>query len=177
MSNIRFHHSAVCRFVVFAGAAITLFALAPAAHAQAGFLPHVRIKGGVFLPSGGALKNSSSDTWYKVGADINIPIPLVGSTRIGIDYEASGCSWMAPITVTQIFQPGALVVKSPIYFGTGLGLWNTHINGGGDATRLGFRVLAGVEFKSYFLEAQYDAVGRVSGASADGISVLVGKKF
>ena len=147
------------------------------AGAQAGFLPHVRVKAGVFLPSGGALKSSSSDTWYKFGADVNIPIPLVGSTRIGIDYEASGSSRMIPITVTQIFQPSAVVVKSPIYFGTGIGLWNTHINGGGEASRLGFRVLAGVEFKGCFAEAQYDAVGRVSGASADGISILVGKKF
>jgi len=177
MSNIRFHLFPGFRFVVVAAAAASVFALAPAAHAQAGFLPHVRIKGGVFLPTGGALKSSSSDTWYKVGADVNIPIPLVGSTRIGIDYEASGSSWMAPITITQIFQPGALVVKSPIYFGTGLGLWKTHINGGGTASRLGFRVLAGVEFRGYFAEAQYDAVGRVSGASADGISILVGKKF
>ena len=101
----------------------------------------------------------------KAGADVNIPIPLVGSTRIGIDYEASGSSRMVPITVTQIFQPGALVVKSPIYFGTGIGLWNTHINGGGESTRLGFRVLAGLEFKGLFVEANYDAVGRISGAS------------
>ena len=156
--------------------ALSLISTSRAA-AQTGFLPHVRVKAGVFLPSGGALKSSSSDTWYKVGADVNIPIPLVGSTRIGIDYEASGSSRMVPITVTQIFQPSAVVVKSPIYFGTGIGLWNTHINGGGDATRLGFRVLAGLEFKGLFVEANYEAVGRVSGATADGMSIVVGKKF
>src|SRR5262244_3153239 len=125
MSKNRLHQSRLA--VILAVSAIALFA--PSAHAQTGFLPHIRIKGGVFLPSGGALKSSSSDTWYKFGADVNLPIPLVGSTRIGAEYEASGSSWMVPITVTQIFQPGALVVKSPIYFGTGFGLWNTHING------------------------------------------------
>src|SRR2546423_404647 len=97
---------------VFSAGAVVFFtafflALGLGARAQVGFLPHVRVKAGVFMPSGGALKSSSSDTWYKVGADVNIPIPLVGSTRIGIDYEASGSSRMVPITVTQIFQPNA----------------------------------------------------------------------
>jgi hypothetical protein len=142
-------------------------------HAQTNLIPKPRIKAGVFMPNDGGLKDTTADTWIKLGADIGLPI--VG-LRAGIDYAFDGSNYVMPITLSQIFQPSAVVVKSPVYGGIGLGVWNAK-HPGGSGTTLGARGTVGVEFGGYLLEANYDITGKVAGRRFDGLSLLVGKKF
>jgi len=149
------------------------------ATAQLGFIPRFRIKAGVFLPQNTSLQNAVGNTWFKIGADVNVPFSLVplGSARVGIEYAVNGSSNIVPITLTQVIQP-SVGVHSPLYFGAGIGLWTGHIRGRGTDTRFGFRLLGGLEFTSrLFLELQYDFVGRMGDTHVDGLSVLVGTKF
>lgn len=170
------------RAAVVPAALLTTLLLAGAApaRAQLGLLPKVSLKAGVFLPQNTSLANVTSNTWLKVGADVSLPfslIPLIGSTRAGIDFEVHGSSSIVPITLTQIIQPSA-GLKSPIYGGVGVGIWTGHIKGHGSDTKLGARLLAGVDFsKNLFIEAQYDFVGKIGGVNADGFSVLAGVRF
>ena len=163
------------RRVLFSLSAVLVLwsATATAVHAQTQFIPKPRLKIGAFFPSDSNLKDATSSTWIKVGADIGIPI--VG-LRAGIDYAFDGSNRIVPITITQIFQPSAVVVKSPVYGGIGIGMWNAHI-AGESATRFGLRGVVGVEFAGYLAEANYDLVGSVSGRRMDGLSLMVGKKF
>ena len=126
-----------------------------------------------FMPGDSALKDATNPTWIKVGADIGIPI--VG-LRIGADYAFDGSNYIFPITVSQIFQPSAVVVKSPVYGGIGVGVWNAKV-AGSSGSPIGFRGIVGVEFAGYLLEANYDIVGKVGGRRLDGLSLMVGKKF
>src|SRR5687767_3312393 len=90
-------------------------------NAQTNLIPKPRIKIGVFFPSDGGLREATNPTWIKIGADIGLPI--VG-LRAGIDYAFDGSNSIMPITIAQIFQPSAVVVKSPVYGGIGVGVWN-----------------------------------------------------
>ena len=157
---------------------LALAALAPSS-AQVPFLPSVRVKAGVFLPQNTSLRNAVGNTWLKVGADVSVPLSIVplGSSRVGIEYAVNGSSNLVPITFMQVFQPSA-GVKSPVYLGAGVGLWTGHIHGFGTNTRIGFRLMGGVDFtKKLFLELQYDFVDRMGPVRADGFSALVGTRF
>ena len=150
------------------------------ADAQIPLIPKIRLKAGVFVPTNSSLKDLIGGTWFKVGADITLPlgIPLLsGGTRLGVDYVANGSSNIIPITLTSIIQP-SVGVSSPVYVGGGFGLWTGHIKGKGTSSQLGLRILGGFDLgKSTFIEAQYDIVGKLGGVRADGFSVLMGLKF
>jgi len=154
---------------------------APEARAQQGLFPNLRVKAGVFIPSGGSLARGTGDIWFKIGADVALPIGfslLGGTTRAGIEYTARGSSSMVPITLTQVLQPSLTLGHSPVYVGGGIGLWTVHVSGAGSASNLGFRVLGGVDIgKSSFVEVEYDFVGRVHGVNADGFTVAAGLWF
>lgn len=162
-------------------AAITmaLWSVLPAA-AQVDILPKFRVKAGIFLPQNASLKNLVGDTWFKVGADVDVPLfpGVIGSkTRAGVEWTQNGRNNILPITLTQVWQPST-AVRSPIYFGGGIGLWTARFIGSGTASRFGFRLVGGVEFSErFFGEVEYDFVDKISGIRADGLSVLVGTKF
>ena len=164
-----------CRRVLagaVSAAAFFLFAGA-SSNAQTDLIPKPRLKIGAFMPSNSGLRNATSDTWFKVGADIGLPV--VG-LRVGADYAFDGSNRIFPITISQIFQPSAVVVKSPVYGGIGVGWWNAKL-AGTSGSALGFRGILGVEFAGYLLEANYDIVGSVGGNRLDGLSLMVGKRF
>jgi hypothetical protein len=163
-----------------AAALLTLSVASRPANAQLSVIPKVRLKAGVFLAQNSSLRNLVGNTWFKVGADVSLPIgiPLLsGGTRIGIDYVANGSSNFVPVTLTSVIQP-SLGLTSPVYVGGGIGLWTGHIKGAGTSTRFGVRLLGGVDIgKSTFFEVQYDFVDKLAGVRADGFSFLVGMKF
>ena len=147
--------------------------------AQVPFLPSVRIKAGVFVPSNTSLRDAVGNTWLKVGADVSVPLSIVplGSSRVGIEYAVNGSSNIVPLTFTQVFQP-SVGVHVPFYVGAGLGLWTGHIHGAGTYTRIGFRLMGGLDFKKRaFIEVQYDFVDSMGPVRADGFSALVGTRF
>ena len=166
---MRFHSFAPCLSLIILLSAGTL----QKSEAQTNLIPKPRVKIGVFMPSDSSVKDVSADTWIKIGADIGLPI--VG-LRAGIDYAFDGSDYIMPITVSQIFQPSAVVAKSPVYGGLGLGIWNAKVSGA-SGTALGIRATAGVEFAGYLVEANYDIVSKIEGRRMDGLSILVGKKF
>lgn len=157
----------------------SILAAKPAA-AQLDILPKVRLKAGIFLPRSSSLSDVTSDSWLKVGADVQIPlslIPVVGSTRVGIDFMQRGSSTIVPVTITQVFQP-SLGLKSPLYVGAGVGLWTAKLPGNGTNTKVGLRLLAGFDITPrFFIEGQYDIVDGFKGVRADGFSALVGVRF
>lgn len=143
-------------------------------------LPSLRFKIGLFSPQNSSLRGISGSDWLKIGADFNLPLGLLGfgtKTRVGIDYAFRGSSNILPITFNQIFQPSAAVASSPVYVGAGVGLWTIRAKGQPTLSRIGFRLLAGLEYSGYLLEFQYDFVDRAGAVRADGLSVLVGLKF
>ncbi|MGC8668666.1 MAG: hypothetical protein ACP5VE_11185 [Chthonomonadales bacterium] len=146
-----------------------------------GFFPNLRIKAGVFIPSGGTLAKGTGDLWFKIGADAALPLGftlLGGTTRAGIEYTARGSSSIVPITLTQVLQPSLTLGHSPVYVGGGIGLWTVHVAGAGSGSNLGFRVLGGVEIgRSSFIEVEYDFVGRVHGVNTDGLTISAGLRF
>jgi hypothetical protein len=148
--------------------------------AQVDILPRFRAKVGIFLPQNSSLKNLVGDNWFKVGADIDVPLfpGIIGSkSRIGVEWTQNGRSNILPITLTQVWQPST-AVRSPVYFGGGVGLWTARFIGSGTASRFGFRLVGGVEFsEKFFGEVEYDFVDKVGGIRADGLSILVGTKL
>lgn len=166
---MRFRHC----ISVTAFAVLMLLSADASVQAQPDLIPKPRLKIGVFMPSDGPVKDVSADTWIKIGADIGLPI--VG-LRAGIDYAFDGSDYAMPITISQIFQPSAVVTKSPVYGGLGIGLWNARVSGA-SGTAIGLRGIVGVEFAGYLVEANYDIVGKIEGRRMDGLSILVGKKF
>ncbi len=167
--------------------AIPIFAIcccsiiSSAAKAQLPFIPKIRVKAGLFLPTDSNLTNAVGNTWMKIGVDVTLPLgfnlPIIGaSTKVGIDYSFKNSNRIVPITLSEVIQPSA-GAHSPIYAGAGIGLWNAKI-GGNTSSKVGFRLLGGLDFsEKLFLEAQYDKVGRLGGVTADGFSVLAGFKF
>ena len=141
--------------------------------AQTNLIPKPRLKIGAFFPSDGGLRDATNQIWIKVGADIGLPI--IG-LRAGIDYAFDGSNSIMPITISQIFQPSALVVKSPVYGGIGVGVWNAKV-AGVSGSPIGVRGIVGLELAGSLVEANYDLVGKVGGRRLDGLSLLVGKKF
>jgi len=156
---------------------LSLFGLCTAVPARASIIP-IRLKAGLFFPQKAPL--NGGDQWWKVGADLDVPIgiALFGHTRIGIEWcQQCDKNTIIPVTVTQIFNPG-VAVKTPVYVGAGIGMWTAKIIGTPTATRFGFRLLGGVSLTNkYYVEGTYDFVQKVSGISMDGLSVTVGMKF
>jgi hypothetical protein len=163
------------------GAALFSVSAAPS-RAQLPLIPKIRLKAGIFIPQDSTLSNGVGNTWLKIGADVSLPVglnlPIVGaSTRLGIDYAVKGSSNIIPITLMEVIQP-SVAIHSPVYGGAGIGLWTAHIKGAGSSSKLGFRLMGGIEFsEKFFGEVQYDIVGKIGGVRADGFSILVGTKF
>ncbi len=153
--------------------AFALCRFSTSSDAQTNLIPKPRVKIGAFSPADGGLRDATNPTWIKVGADIGLP--LIG-LRAGIDFAFDGSNRIMPITISQIFQPSALVVKSPVYGGLGIGIWDARI-AGVSGSPIGFRGIVGIELAGYLVEANYDIVGKVGGRRLDGLSLLVGKKF
>ena len=162
-----------CRRVLVLAAALGMCGFSAPSEAQTNLIPKPRLKIGAFFPSDNALQEATNPTWIKVGADIGLPI--VG-LRAGIDFAFDGSNNIMPITLSQIFQPSAVVVKSPVYGGIGVGIWNAKV-AGVSGSPIGVRGIVGVEMAGYLVEANYDIVGKVGGRRLDGLSLLVGKKF
>jgi hypothetical protein len=155
--------------------AATLFCCAAGpASAQIDIVPKYRIMAGIMMPVNSAARDATSSIWPKIGADVKLP--LIG-VRAGIDYAFQGSSSITALTATYIIQPSAVVVQSPVYGGLGLGVWNVKISGVGSKSRVGARLVLGGEMMSFFVEGQYDLIGSIGGVRADGISLLIGKKF
>jgi hypothetical protein len=157
-------------------AAAAFFVSVPA-HASLTPIP-IRLKAGLLFPSTAPL--NGGDQWWKVGADVDMPlgIGLFGKTRIGIEwYQQCDKNSIIPITVTQIYSP-SFAFKNPIYVGAGVGLWTAKIVGTPTSTRFGGRLVAGLDLtKSYFIEGEYDFVQKVSGIGLNNLSIAVGFKF
>lgn len=150
------------------------------AEAQLDLLPKIRLKAGVFLPQNTALNNAVGDVWFKVGGDVSVPLSLIPlfSTRIGVEGAFKDSSTVIPVTLMQVWQPSAVVARSPVYAGGGIGLWTARVSGSPTATRFGFRLLGGADIgERLFLEAHYDFVDRIGRTRADGFSILLGVKF
>jgi hypothetical protein len=166
---------------VAAAAGVLLCAGARPAQAQLDIIPKFRLKAGLFLPTDTSLKNATSNTWLKVGADVGVPfgpnLPVIGSsTKLGVEYAVNGSTSLIPITLSLYVQPSA-VKTSPVYAGAGVGVWTAR-GGGSTASRLGYRLLAGVDLSARtFVEVQYDVVGRLRGTRVDGFSLMAGLKF
>ncbi len=172
---------ALRRSIILGAAAVVLAAgAARPAGAQLGLLPQVRVKAGLFVAQNASLRHAAGETWLKIGADATLPLGLglLGSrTRVGVELAMNGGSTIVPVTLSQVWQP-SLVVRSPVYFGVGIGLWTAHIEGSGTASRLGLRLLGGVDWtRRFFTEVEYDLVDRLGGVRADGVSVLAGIRF
>ena len=153
--------------------------LAVSAPARASLTPFpIRLKAGLVFPTKAPL--NGGDQWWKVGADLDLPLGIgfLGKTRVGIEYcQQCTKNTIIPVTLTQVYSP-SLAFKNPIYFGAGVGLWTAKIIGTPTATRLGGRLVAGIDVTSkYFIEGEYDFVQKVNGINLTNFSVALGMKF
>lgn len=155
--------------------ALILMGTRPAA-AQVGqsSFPNIRLKIGALFPNDSSI---GSGTWIKLGADADLPaISLIPGlqSRVGIDYEWNGGSYVIPITYSEIWQ----APLGPLYLGVGAGLYTGHLKGSGTESRIGVRFIAGTSLgHGAFLELNYDIVAHFSTGRVDGLSVMVGKSF
>ena len=152
----------------------------------------ITIKLGAFFPSGSALKNAVSDTWFSAGAEYALvphgsasaamtlePLGYVdyaGSNRHGFNASYVG---VGPGFKYALAAPGSSSLIP--YVGAGAGAYFLHASGFGassNKTRFGYRLNAGVEFnQAYLLEINYTDPGSESGTRFSGFNIQVGAKF
>ncbi len=153
----------------------------------------ITIKLGVFLPSGSALKNAVSDTWFSAGAEYALVpkagagaapqsfVPLgyvdyAGVNRHGVNADYVG---IGPGFRYNLAAPGSSSLIP--YVGAGVGAYFLHAKGFGGSsnkTNFGYRLNAGVEFsQSYLFEINYTDANSLSGARFGGFNIQAGIKF
>ena len=157
----------------------------------------ITLKLGVFLPSGSALKNAVSDTWFSIGAEYAfvpkagadaaadtaagsfVPLAYVdyaGSNRHGINANYIG---IGPGFRYNLAAPGSGTLIP--YVGAGAGAYFLHAKGFGGSsnkTNFGYRLNAGVEFnQSYLFEINYTDGNSLGGARFGGFNIQAGIKF
>ena len=153
----------------------------------------ITIKLGVFLPSGSALKNAVSDTWFSAGAEYALVpkagadapaqsfVPLgyldyAGVNRHGVNADYFG---VGPGFRYNLAAPGSSTLIP--YVGAGAGAYFLHAKGlGGSSskTNFGYRLNAGVEFnQSYLFEINYTDGNSLDGARFGGFNIQAGIKF
>lgn len=169
-------------------AASGLFVASASAQSSAGAAKPITIKLGAFFPSGSALKDGVSDTWFSAGAEYAVHsaasptlapllyVDYAGVNRHGVNADYVG---VGPGFRYALAAPGSSTLIP--YVGAGIGAYFLHAKGFGSSdnkTQFGYRLNAGVEFnQAYLLEVNYTNGGSLSGTRFGGFNVQVGAKF
>jgi len=150
----------------------------------------ITIKLGAFLPSGGFLKNATSNSWFSVGAEYAVAprtaagtslVPLgyidyAGSNRHGVNARYIG---VGPGVRYNLTAPGTSTLVP--YVGAGIGAYFLHATSfGGTSTKtnFGYRLNAGVEFnRAYVFEINYTDPQSLNHTRFSGFNIQVGAKL
>ncbi len=152
----------------------------------------ITLKLGAFLPSGGFLKNATSNSWFSVGAEYAVAphgsqaaasslVPLgyidyAGSNRHGVNARYIG---IGPGVRYNLTAPGASTLVP--YVGAGIGAYFLHASSfGGTSTKtnFGYRLNAGVEFnRAYVFEINYTDPESLDHTRFSGFNIQVGARL
>lgn len=165
----------------FAFVTVALAAALPPSIVQAQYT--MAIRGGLFLPTEGILKDKASQ-WLGVGFDIHVASDFLrdSDTVLSADYlsHAFGGSKgsVFPLTINQFFySPMAL---NRFYWGIGAGATVADVDGP-SKTVFGLKGTVGVELeREWFVEASYfwsDEFDEATDGRVNGVAFYVGYRF
>ena len=170
------------RFSLAVAAACAL--VATGARAQYGAITKplsLGVRAGVFMPK----NTENGKSWLALGVDgkINLPfLPIIGGQEVSLDYiRKSSDASLVGVTLVQKFASPSVVPGQPkTYVGLGVGVYNFKWKAGTvdeKKTVPGFKALAGVNFKNYYIQGDYHYPLGSAAKPVRGLAVTLGIRY
>ena len=142
------------------------------------------IKVGAYLPTQKDIRQVSSTALFSVEADVAIQrFPERSSVSLAsIGYIEKGNVRMIPVTVSQIYRDPSNASGVHYYYGGGVGLYSTRINGLGTdgkvKTLFGGFIVTGLDItRSNFVELKYHYISKYNDKFLGGFQLGLGTRF
>ena len=157
-------------------------------------VPKVGFDVSIFVPSDGKARGRFGGTWATIGIALGRPDRPSGAGRLEADFDVTQTSsrrhhaFIAPLGVRyrRAFRPGDVMSGRPLvpYYGAAADFVVLDLRSPEDDVHSRFRfgyggsaVVGTTVGASGFVEAKYQAVGRVKGFDLSGASFTVGVRF